>query len=99
MCRVRLRRKLSKVKQKWAGLLRCRLSKGKQTADPQDCGVAGAYSADGHGTRRHRGGGIENDEYPNNVPCYGPAQNDLLHQWDGYVRTSSSLWTERTIPP
>lgn|SRR5215207_5979846 len=99
MCRVRYRRKLSKVKQKWqAGLLRCRLSKGKQTADPQDCDVACAFSADRHGTRRHRGGGIENDEDPNNVTCYGPAQNDLLHQRDGSVRTSSSLWTERTIP-
>jgi hypothetical protein len=86
MCRVRYRRKLSKVEQKWqAGLLRCRLSKGKQTADPQDGDFAGAYSADRHGSRRHRGGGIENDEDPNNVPCYGTAQNDLLHQRDGSV--------------
>jgi hypothetical protein len=84
---VRYRRKLSKVEQKWqAGLICCRLSKGKQTADPQDGGVAGAYSADRRGSRRHRGGGIENDEDPKNVPCYGTVQNDLLHQRDNSVK-------------
>ena len=78
---VRYRRALSKVEQKWrAGLICCRLSKGKQTADPQDGGV------DRRGSHRHRSGGIENDEDPNNVPCYGTAQNNLLHQRDGFVK-------------
>lgn len=70
-------------------MLGCRLSKGKQLADAQDGIVAGAYGGDRHGSRWHRGGGIENDKACNNVPCYGTAQNVLLVEQDGSVKGGS----------